>query len=126
MAQTQMSELIRASLDGVRSFTGADTFIGEPIEARGVTVIPVSRVSIAFATGGVDYGAKKIIAPQSFGGGGGTGVTITPIAFLTVHEDARVELIPIEERGVDAAVGKVASLVEKAPELLQKIKQVLF
>ncbi len=126
MAENQMSELIRTSLDGIRNFTGGDTCLGTPIEtAAGVTVIPVSKVTVAFATGGVDYGGRRIVAPQNFGGGGGTGVTITPMAFLTVGADADIRLIPVADNG-GGAVGKVADLIADAPDILKKIKDVLF
>lgn len=127
MAEHHMSDLIRTSLDSLRDFTGADTFIGEAIDTpSGVTVIPVSRVTIAFATGGVDYGTRRISQGQNFGGGGGTGVTITPIAFLTVNTAQDVRLVPIEPSGIENTVEKVVGLIEKAPELIGKIKQILF
>jgi uncharacterized spore protein YtfJ len=79
-----MSEIIKSSLNGIKDFTDMENAIGTPIQTpSGVTVIPVSRVSVGFATGGLDYGAKKLVGNQNFGGGGGTGVSITPIAFLT-------------------------------------------
>ena len=127
MSETKMSDIIRTSLEGVKEFTEKDTFIGDVIVTpSGVSIIPVSRVSIGFATGGVDYANKRNSPLQSFGGGGGTGVSITPIAFLTVSPDAQVNLIPVAESTFPSAVGRVADVIESTPKIIQKIKEALF
>ena len=83
-----MSDIIKASMDGIKSFTDMETVIGNAITTpNGVTVIPVSKVAMGIATGGIDYGKSKQDSEQNFGGGGGTGLSITPVAFLTVGRD---------------------------------------
>ena len=125
MSESKMSDIIKASVEGIKGLTDMETTVGTPIQTpSGVTVIPVSKVSIGFATGGLDLGSKKIIRDQNFGGGGGTGVSITPVAFLTVSENSEVNLIPItgtSAPGLDQAL----SLIEKSPEIIQKIKDAL-
>ena len=125
MSENKMSDIIKTSLDGIRDFTDIDSAIGEPIETKsGVTVIPVSKISIGFATGGLDYGSKRLMSTQNFGGGGGTGLSITPMAFLTITKDSDINLIPItqnERGGSDNAF----SFLERSPELIQKIKDAL-
>ena len=117
-----MSDIIKSSLEGVKSFTDMDTVIGNAIHTpAGVTVIPVSKVSVGFAGGGVDFGIKKLVGAQNFGSGSGSGVSITPIAFLTVGKNAEINLIQINP-DLNRGVEKVASLIERAPELIQKIK----
>lgn len=124
MAENKMSDIIKASLDGIKTFTGMDTTVGGVITTpAGVTVIPVSRVSLGFAGGGLDYGGKKITAAQNFGSGSGTGVTITPIAFLTVGPDAAVSLVPVASQASE--VEKIAQIIEDAPVLIEKIKNAL-
>ena len=119
-----MSDIIRASMDGIKSFTDMETVIGNAITTpSGVTVIPVSKVAMGIATGGIDYGAKKQIPNQNFGGGGGTGLSITPIAFLTVGRDAEVNLIQINNTTSD--IDKIAALIEHSPEIIEKIKGAL-
>ena len=123
MAENKMSEILRASLDGIRDFTRGEAFLGSAIEtASGVTVIPVSKVSIGFATGGVDYTGRKNSLSQNFGGGGGSGISLSPIAFLTVGPDASVQLIPITQTQSESTLSKLISLIEDAPELIDKIK----
>ncbi len=127
MSETKMSDIIRASLEGVKEFAEKDTFIGDVIVTpTGVCIIPVSRVNIGFATGGVDYANKRVSPVQNFGGGGGTGVSITPVAFLTVTPDAQVNLIPVAESSLPSAVGRVADVIESTPRIIQKIKEALF
>lgn len=124
MSETKMSDMIKASLDGIIGFTDSTTAIGNIINTpSGVTVIPVSKITVGLATGGIDYGAKKINSQQSFGGGGGTGISITPQAFLTVGPDAQVKLIPINQQSDN--VTKIVDLIEKAPEIIDKIKDSL-
>ena len=119
-----MGDIIRASTDGIKSFADMNAVIGAPINTpSGVTVIPVSKVAMGIATGGVDYGEKKNFAHQNFGGGGGTGLSITPIAFLTVGVDGEVNLITVNSLPSD--VDKITTLIERSPEIIEKIKGAL-
>ena len=119
-----MSDIIKASMDGIKSFTDMETVIGNAITTpNGVTVIPVSKVSMGIATGGVDYGSDRSMGRQNFGGGGGTVLSITPIAFLTVGRDADVNIIHINSS--ESEVDKITSLIERSPEIIEKIKTAL-
>jgi len=122
MSETKMSDIIRATMEGIKSFTDMETVVGNAINTpSGVTVIPISKVTMGIATGGVDYGTKKPSYPQNFGGGGGTGLSITPVAFLTVGRDASVNLIHIES---SSDVDKITTIIEHSPEIIEKIKSV--
>ena len=119
-----MSDIIKASIEGIKSFTDMETVIGNAITTpSGVTVIPVSKVAMGIATGGIDYGKGRQNSEQNFGGGGGTGLSITPVAFLTVGRDAEVNLIHVN--GGSADVDKIVDLIEKAPQIIEKIKAVM-
>lgn len=125
MSETKMSDIIRASMEGIKSFTDMDTVFGNAITTpQGVTLIPVSKVSVGIATGGVDYGSRRYNDPQNFGGGGGTGLQITPLAFIAVDRNSEVNLIHIDEKESD--VERITSLIEKSPDIIQKIKSALF
>lgn len=124
MSDNKMNEMIKASFDGIRDFTSSGMSVGQTIKTEsGVTVIPVTRVSVGFATGGLDYGQKKLITDKNFGGGGGTGISVTPVAFLTINKDAAVNLIRVEP--TDGGLEKLVSLIEHSPELIEKIKKSL-
>ena len=119
-----MSDIIKASLDGIRDMTDMEAAIGEAITTpNGVTVIPVSKVTMGIATGGIDYATKKLTAPQNFGGGGGTGMSITPIAFLTVSPTAEVGIISINS--ADNDIDKMVRLIDRSPDIISKIKGIL-
>lgn len=121
MSENRMSDIIKASLDGIRAFTDTDTVVGNVITTpSGVTVIPVSKVSMGIATGGVDYGTGRSQSKDNFGGGGGTGLSITPIAFLTVDRDAKIDLIRLSSAGSE--VDRIAGLIEQAPDIIERIK----
>ena len=122
MSENKMSDIIKSSLDGIKNFTDMENAIGDPIQtSSGVTVIPVSKVSIGLATGGLDFGAKKLVGSQNFGGGGGTGVSITPMAFLTVGSTGEVKLIPISQ-AQDSSLEHLLSVIERSPEIVKRIK----
>ena len=123
MVEGNLSDIIRTSLDGIRELTESDTFVGGAIETKsGVTVIPVSKISLGFATGGVDFGQKKISTNQNFGGGGGSGVSITPMAFLTIKPDGDVKLVKLYESEQNDTASKVIDLISRAPHLIDQIK----
>ncbi len=127
MSENKMSEIIEASVNSLKSIAGADTIIGEPIKTEsGTTVIPVSKISLGFVSGGVDYGAKSEEKKNNFGGGGGTGVTMTPVCFLVIRSSGEVEILNVKasEKPFPDPVGDVIGLIERSPELIEKFKSV--
>ena len=121
---SDMSEIIKASLESIKDFIDADSVVGNHINTpAGVTIIPISKLTVGFIGGGADYGQKKLTHTQNFGGGSGAGVSITPIAFLTVTKDATVNLIPISngKRNPD----KFLSFIERSPEIIEKVKSIM-
>lgn len=114
-------------MENIRSMVDANTIIGDPVAATGGTVIiPVSKVSVGIASGGVDYNAKKDvqIRPQNFGGGGGTGLSVVPVGFLVCDKDGDVEFINVSAKGKPDPVDQIADLVERTPDIIAKIKNI--
>lgn len=128
MSDNKMSEIIRASVDGLKSSFDANTIIGESITtANGTVVIPVSKLSVGFATGGIDYLGKKAAPTGSnnFGGGGGSGLTVNPVAFLIISPSGNVELLNVNDSKEPAdAVSQIINAIERSPELIEKFKEV--
>ena len=121
---SDMSEIIKESLEGVRGFANTEAIIGNVINTQsGVTIIPISRLTVGFAGGGFDYGQKKLSQGQGFGSGSGTGISITPIAFLTVKQDSSVNLISLNEDRSN--IDKIFSVIEHSPEIIEKIRNTL-
>lgn len=122
MEQSKQSELIRTALENVKSMIDANTVTGTPITTEsGTMIIPISKVFVGIASGGIDYFGKKSISEKNFGGGGGTGVTVSPIGFLVVDAKGKVELINIDTPAKDP-VSKIVEFVENSPELIEKFK----
>lgn len=134
MAESKLNSIIDTSLGNIKQIIDVNTVVGEPIATAGGTVIiPVSKVSLGFASGGVDYFGKNIQPSDktaSFGGGGGTGITLTPVGFLVTKADGNVEYLPVTTAsgGVAPAPDKVdtiISFIERSPELIEKIKALI-
>ena len=88
--------------------------IGQPVHTPdGVTLIPVSKLSFGFATGGSDFGKAQ---PWCFGGGAGAGVNVMPIAFLIV-KDGSVRLLPVAPPPGDT----VSRVVDLVPEMFERV-----
>lgn len=129
MADSNLTKMIETALENIRKMTDVNTVIGEPVKvSNGITVIPVSKVSVGFVSGGMDYNSKA--APEkapNFGGGTGSGFSINPIGFLVVDENGGVSLLnmnaPAASEGKDI-IGTISGLVDKAPSMVEKIKQI--
>ncbi len=134
MPETPISDIIRSSLESIKKMADTNTVIGEPINVLGHTVVvPVSKVSVGIASGGSDFGGKKTEKAQTlknFGGGGGSGITVTPVGFLVVKEDGDVRFLSIGENSgfasgaVSDALAAIDGLVDKAPGYVDKLSTI--
>ena len=107
----------------IKEMIDVNTIIGQPIITHdGITLIPVSKVSFGFASGGSDFSGKNHQAsqPNAFGGGGGAGVNITPVAFLIVKDES-VRLINVQP----PASTTVDRIVEMVPDIIDKISSMI-
>ena len=94
--ESSIKQMIHNSMQQIREIMDADTVTGQPIKLdNGVTIIPFSKVSLGFASGGLDLPAKQEKMRKNFGGAGGTGVTVNPIGFLVTYPDGKVEMLPV-------------------------------
>ena len=125
-SENKLQEVVQATLAQIRNMIDADTVIGTPVEtASGTTIIPVSKVAIGFATGGLDFNDKNGGAqgkPQNFGAGGGTGISVQPIGLLCVSKDGYVELINIGVKNPSDPIEQLSDLIDRSPEIIAKIK----
>lgn len=115
MENNNISSLMETTMGKIREMVDVNTVVGSPITTPdGITVIPVSRISYAFAAGGSDFRVKE---KPAFGGGNGAGVKIEPIGFLVV-KDGNVRMIGI----TPPANNTVDRVIEKAPEVMDTIE----
>ena len=131
MSENKLNDIIQTSLDSIRSMVDSNTVIGSPITtANGTLVIPVSKVFVGFASGGLDYLGKNTQSTShtvnNFGGGGGTGLTVSPVAFLVVSPHGDVQLLNVNEPTSDKSdpVSQIIGLLDRSPELIEKLKAV--
>lgn len=132
-----MSEVIKETIDKIKNIADTKTVIGDPITlVDGMTIIPVSKVSVGAGIGGGEYGAKKnkkkenseVTTTDNFGGGGGTGITVTPVAFLVITADGEAKILNIGENTgyigstIMGTVNGIDAALAKAPEIIDKVK----
>ena len=112
MSQT-LPNMLDKTIAKIREMVDVNSVIGNPITTPdGVTIIPVSKVSVGFGGGGSDYAKNH----DAFGGGAGGGVKVTPICFLIV-KDGAVRMMPVAAPANTTA----DRIVEQVPDVLDKI-----
>lgn len=134
MEESKLNGVINASLSSIKGLVDANTVVGQPFEVAGGTVIiPVSKMSVGYASGGVDFFGKNSAQNaknSNFGGGGGTGVTLTPVGFLITKQDGSVQYLPVtapdasnggSSAPVPDKIDKLVDVVERSPEIVEKI-----
>ena len=115
-----VKDLMGETMEKVRSMVDVNTIIGDPIVTQdGTTLIPISKVSVGFASAGSDFVSKnsKESAPLCFGGGGGAGVSISPVAFLIVSE-GNARILPVNM----PADNSTDRLIEMIPDAVNGIQ----
>lgn len=118
MENSNIGNLLDVTMSKMKNMVDVNTIVGDPISTPdGITIIPVSKVSYAFASGGSDFAAKD---KPAFGGGNGAGVKIEPIGFLVVKEGS-VRMVNI----TPPAATTLDRVIEKAPELMDTIEDFL-
>ena len=133
MSEKNLEGLLNVSLGNIKSMVDSNSIIGEPIVTPdGTTIIPVSKVSFGFASGGSDFPTSS--PKEMFGGGSGGGVTIQPIAFLVIKGES-VRMIQLADKNniperlanmVPDAIDSISSLINKKkteePEVIEEIR----
>jgi len=111
----KLPNMLETTIQKIREMLDVNTVVGSPITtADGVTIIPVSKVSVGFGGGGSDFASKS--AEHPFGGGVGGGVKVTPVCFLVV-KDGNVRMLSVPE----PANSTTERIVEMLPDTLDKI-----
>ena len=121
-----LNDMLATTIQQIRDTVDANTVVGEPIMVGEVTLIPISKISFGFGTGGSEFPAKAAASKANpYGGGGGAGVKITPVCFLSVV-GTNVRVLPVAspvEGSVDRAVEMIPDILNKVGEFLDKKKE---
>lgn len=121
MAEHPIKSLMDITMEKIRQMVDSNTIIGNPITMPdGTTVLPVSKVTFGFASGGSDLPTKN--AKDLFGGGSGAGVTISPVAFLVIQPGGNVRLMQLSDtsNNIDRALGLMPEMMDKITALVKK------
>ena len=113
-----LPNMLENTIAKIREMVDVNSVVGEPITTPdGVTIIPISKVSVGFAGGGSDFVSRNVNKQENpFGGGAGGGVKVIPIAFLVV-KDGSVRMLPVAAPASTTA----DRVVEMVPDVLDKI-----
>ena len=112
-----LNDLMSTTIDKINQMVDTNTIVGQPITTPdGVTLIPISKVSFGFGSGGGDYG--KNTAKDNFGGGSAAGVNIDPVAFIVI-KDGITRILPVAV----PPTSTMERIVEKVPEIMDKVEK---
>lgn len=112
-----IENLMKTTMESIRSMIDVSTVVGDAMETKdGKSIIPISKVSFGFASGGADINAKNVSKETyPFGGGSGAGISVKPVAFLVINGNS-VKLLPVDQ------VNSSEKIVEAIPQILDMIK----
>lgn len=117
MSEKNLEGLLNISLENIKGLVDSNSIIGSPITTPdGATIIPVSKVSFGFASGGSDFPTTS--PKDMFGGGSGGGVTISPVAFLVIKGDS-VRMIQVADK--DSISERIANMVPDAIDTVSSL-----
>lgn len=126
MDKNPIGELMQTTMENVKNMLKVDTVVGEPIVTPdGITLVPISKISVGFGGGGVEFGSKAKPDARPYGGGNATGVKIDPIGFLVI-KDGTVRMInvtPPASNTVDRIIDMVPQVIDRVDAFITKQKQ---
>ena len=112
-----LNDMMSTTIDKINQMVDTNTIVGQPITTPdGVTLIPISKVSFGFGSGGGDYG--KTTPKENFGGGSAAGVKIDPVAFIVI-KDGITRMLPVAV----PPTSTMERIVEKVPEIMDKMEK---
>ncbi len=120
-----ISDLMQTTMDNVKNILKVDTVVGDPIYTPdGITLVPISKISVGFGGGGVEFTGKKAGSDRPYGGGNATGVKIEPIGFLVIKEGniRMINITPPANNTVDRMIDLVPQVMDKIDSFIEKQK----
>lgn len=123
MKEQSASGILGTTIDKIKNLVDTSTVIGEPMKvSEKITVIPISKVTYGFASGGSDFPSKN--NAELFGGAGGAGITVTPVAFLVVNDDiVTIKTISTSDNQIEKVVSAVPEVVNTVTSLVNKFSK---
>ena len=125
MDNNPIGELMQNTMESVKNILKVDTVVGDPIYTPdGITLVPISKISVGFGGGGVEFTAKKSGEDRPYGGGNATGVKIEPIGFLVIKEGniRMINVTPPASNTVDRIIDLVPQVIDRVDSFIEKQK----
>ncbi|MCM1507099.1 MAG: sporulation protein YtfJ [Ruminococcus flavefaciens] len=122
--KTPVSEILGISMEKVKEMADVNSVIGEPIKLDdGTTIIPISKVSYGFASGGSDLPSKY--EKNLFGGGAGAGISIKPEGFLVISPDGTAKMVSVSsgDDPISNAINAIPNVINKVSDFVGKKKK---
>ena len=123
MERNPIGELMQNTMENVKNILKVDTVVGDPIfTPDGITLVPISRISVGFGGGGVEFSPKKDGEARPYGGGNATGVKIDPIGFLVIKDGTvrMVNVTPPANNTVDRVIELVPQVLDRVDAFIEK------
>ena len=125
MDNNPIGELMHNTMESVKNMLQVDTAVGDPIYTPdGITLVPISRISVGFGGGGVEFNNKKSDGNRPYGGGNATGVKIDPIGFLVIKDGVvrMINVTPPASNTVDRIIDLVPEIIDRIDAFIEKQK----
>lgn len=122
MENNPIGELMQNTMESVKNILKVDTVVGDPIVTPdGITLVPISKISVGFGGGGVEFNSKKA-GEHPYGGGNATAVKIDPIGFLVIKEGTirMVNVTPPASTTVDRIIDLVPQVLDRVDNFIDK------
>jgi sporulation protein YtfJ len=123
MANENLKNVMGVTMEKIREMIDTDSIVGKPVTvAGGITIIPISKVSFGFASGGSDLPTKN--SRDLFGGGGGAGVSMQPVAFIVITDgDVKLLQMTLNSSPTNQALNMIPDLFDKVGGMVKKDKK---
>ena len=125
MDKNPIGELMQTTMESVKNILKVDTVVGDPIYTPdGITLVPISKISVGFGGGGVEFNTKSSGDKMPYGGGNATGVKIDPIGFLVIKDGCvrMVNVTPPASNTVDRIIDLVPQVIDRVNAFIDKQK----
>ena len=126
MEENRINEVMDTTISKIRELADANTIMGSPIYTPdGITLVPISRISLGFGGGGIELNQKNSSGNRPFGGGNATGVKIDPIGFLVIKDGTirMINVTPPASTTVDRLIDMVPQVMDRVDEFIARQKE---
>lgn len=118
-----IGSLMETTLENVKNVLKVDTVVGDPIYTPdGITLIPISKISVGFGGGGVEFGNRNRAGDKPYGGGNATGVKVEPFGFLVIKDGVvrMINVTPPASNTVDRIIDLVPQVMDRVDAFINK------